>query len=72
MKTEIWCLQTPLSVRLSWLDHCLCTQTVGSSITNIDIDYCYRSSENFVLSLDVGFESIPVTTYAQSGVDNIK
>ena len=60
------------SLTRSWLDHCLCTQTVRSSITSIDIDYCYRSSDHFALSIDVGFDSIPVTTYAQSGEDNIK
>ena len=52
-------------------DHCLCTQTLRSSITSVEIEYCQRGSDRFALSIDASFESMPVSTCARSVVDNI-
>ena len=43
----------------SWLDHCLCTQTVHASIDHIDIDDNYFGSDHFPMVVYLNFLSLP-------------
>ena len=43
----------------SWLDHCLSTQTVQSSIAEVDIDCNYFGSDHFPIAVRLNFRSLP-------------
>ena len=43
----------------SWLDHCLCTETVHASIAQVDINDNFFGSDHFPLVVYINFLSLP-------------
>ena len=54
------------SLTRSWVDHCLCSETVRSAVDDISINYDYFGSDHFPIMVTVKLGLTPETTLDQS------
>ena len=59
------------SLTRSWVDHCLCTETVRSAVDDISIDYDYFGSDHFPMMVTVKLDLMPETTLDQNTSNTI-
>ena len=57
------------SLTFSWIDHCLCSQTVHGSIREVSIDYNYYDSDLLPLTVSLDYPCLPVPI-PESGTEN--
>ena len=60
------------SLTRSWIDHCLCTETVRSAVTGVSINYNYLGSDHFPLMVTIKLDMLHLTTPYENMCSKIK
>ena len=60
------------SLTCSWLDHCLCSETLHRAITDLSIDANYHASDHFPLSIKIKLAVLPATVIPSPVEQSIK